>query len=725
MKIMRDSFPQSVGLSIVLLGFLQGCKSYESLTKEFRESWDAGDSITALGKLQEAGEHIEPGHNEELLYNLEMASVARANQEKNLANQHLDHAKAITEQHFGGGLLKAKGKGIRQYTGYFYDRNMLEVYRALDAMEEGNTQRTASALTELRFKRQEAQHLHLEEIQKAERKAYSQKDGNYQKFSNHPDVAQKVSQLYDHALAIKYRSFYNPMGDYLRLIMQTRGGLDLGVNVQNLQREGVGREARFLQGEGDVQSSAVPYTYVFLETGSSPKRVEEKFSFPVGLFTDKVGGVEWITFAMPKLIPRNDFEQSGTVAGVSAPQPYHFEELVDMDSVVTSEFKEHLPGELAKAFVQVVMSVIAQMAIDAGVKSIDDSPMANLIGSVAKAVVADSVANADTRSWYTLPKKVMVCRLPTPPDGQFLARMASGQTLSFQVNPRHPTNVVYLKTIKQGGLITLVSNFALGTQGRPPPPQPSVAEPRPDNLVVSAPALPASEQQVTVENLQVQAPVPLPAQVAAVQPQQPTGFREWINTLGAKVYAKFERVQTYGEVPYVVLLLPDNREVSAKVSELSEQDNRYIQGLAQGSPVPAPVNIPTYGSTPAPVPIPPTVPALAAIPSYSPSPAESPDPAPVALQSEGTLSELQLDLPSQSSGAPPQPANSLIRPAASTRRSWTNIHGQTIQGEFIRVQAYGNIPYAIFRLQDNREVSAKISELSKADIQYLRNTGNI
>jgi hypothetical protein len=351
--------------------------------------------------------------------------------------------------------------------------------------------------------------------------------------------------------------------------------------------------------------------------------------------------------------------------------------------------------------------------------------MANLIGSVAKAVVADSVANADTRSWYTLPKKVMVCRLPTPPDGQFLARMASGQTLSFQVNPRHSTNVVYLKTIKQGGLITLVSNFALGTQGRLPPPQPSVAEPSPDNLVVSAPALPASQQQVTVDNLQVQAPVPLPAQVATVQPQQPTGFREWINTLGAKVYAKFERVQTYGEVPYVVLLLPDNREVSAKVSELSEQDNRYIQGLAQGSPVPAPVNIPTYGSTPAPVPIPPTVPALDAIPSYSPSPAESPDPAPVALQSEGTLSGLQLDLPSQSSGAPPQPANSLIRPAASTRRSWTNIHGQTIQGEFIRVQAYGNIPYAIFRLQDNREVSAKISELSKADIQYLRNTGNI
>jgi hypothetical protein len=55
----------------LILGF-SSCASYQTSTKEFRNSWDLGDEVSALSNLEKAGQSIKSGHDEELLWNLEM-----------------------------------------------------------------------------------------------------------------------------------------------------------------------------------------------------------------------------------------------------------------------------------------------------------------------------------------------------------------------------------------------------------------------------------------------------------------------------------------------------------------------------------------------------------------------------------------------------------------------------------------------------------------------------
>ena len=123
-----------ITLSSLLLGFCS-CASYQQSTQEFRNSWDLGDELTALSNLEKAGQSITNGHNEELLWNMEMITVSRANQANALTDFHIDRAKSITDQNFGGGLIDPASKGIGEYVGHFYDRYMLEIYRTIRALE--------------------------------------------------------------------------------------------------------------------------------------------------------------------------------------------------------------------------------------------------------------------------------------------------------------------------------------------------------------------------------------------------------------------------------------------------------------------------------------------------------------------------------------------------------------------------------------------------------------
>ena len=133
-------------LVLACVFFFGSCASYQQSTLEFRNSWDIGDEGSALVHLEKAGKTIKPGHDEELLWNLEMASVARANKMNELSDMHIGNAKSIADQKFIGGAIKAKNKGLGEYVGHFYDRNMLEIYRALRALEKGDTTATQSAL---------------------------------------------------------------------------------------------------------------------------------------------------------------------------------------------------------------------------------------------------------------------------------------------------------------------------------------------------------------------------------------------------------------------------------------------------------------------------------------------------------------------------------------------------------------------------------------------------
>ena len=134
--------------------------------------------------------------------------------------------------------------------------------------------------------------------------------------------------------------------------------------------------------------------------------------------------------------------------------------LTDMDSVVSAEFKAKLPGEIAKALIQTVLAVASQVAIEEATK---DQQQDNLgvfiLATVAKVAAAEAFTQADDRSWYSLPKQIMVQKIATPKDGKISIRAGSSSEASIVVDPNNQTNFVYLKSIRRGNPIKVLSSF--------------------------------------------------------------------------------------------------------------------------------------------------------------------------------------------------------------------------------------------------------------------------
>ena len=451
-----------ITLSFIFLG-LCSCASYQQSTQEFRNSWDLGDEINALSDLEKAGQSIKNGHDEELLWNMEMVTVSRVNKAHELTDLHIDRAKSIADENFGGGLIDPSSKGIGEFVGNFYDRNMLEIYRTIRALESKNNSRAQSALTELKFKRQEAEQINRKRIIDIESKARERNDLKYGEFLESGEIDQ--NELVKDEIAQKYKEFYNPMGDYLRLVLTNRGGeqFDFGTNKQNLVKT-LGNNVSYLQREEKINANdSNSSTYVFLETGSAPHRIEKKYRLPLLLFYNSIppGGVLYVPFALPQLNYRDDYDESFTVIGGEKPTP--LEVLTDMDSVVSAEFKAKLPGEIAKALIQTVLAIASQVAIEEATKDQQqDNLGVFLLATVAKAAAAEAFTQADDRSWYSLPKQILVQKVPTPKNGKLSVRANSSSDVSFEVNPNNQTNFVYLKSIRRGNPIKVISSFGFG-----------------------------------------------------------------------------------------------------------------------------------------------------------------------------------------------------------------------------------------------------------------------
>jgi len=133
-----------------------------------------------------------------------------------------------------------------------------------------------------------------------------------------------------------------------------------------------------------------------------------------------------------------------------------------MDAVVSSEFKSDFPGEMAKAMIQTALAVAAQVAIEAATKKQQqDSLAVSLFATIAKVAAAEAFTQADDRSWYSLPKRILVQRVRTPPKGVIGVSTLSGQTKTFRVDSQSHTNFVFLKSLKQNSPIKVISNFTL------------------------------------------------------------------------------------------------------------------------------------------------------------------------------------------------------------------------------------------------------------------------
>ena len=149
-----------------------------------------------------------------------------------------------------------------------------------------------------------------------------------------------------------------------------------------------------------------------------------------------------VKFALPAIKEAPSATRFFTVAGEASPNPVKTEALTDLRPLMDKYLEDNHAAMLTRTVVRVVIRTITAQETKSAISG--DNPLINLLLNIGTDVLADQLEQADTRTWFLLPRTVQVARIPVKPGSHSLtvqAHDASGNVLgtrsfeNLQVKP--------------------------------------------------------------------------------------------------------------------------------------------------------------------------------------------------------------------------------------------------------------------------------------------------
>ncbi len=417
--------------ALVMAAFAGGCQGYKA---NFISAYRAGNyPIAEQDLLQEGGDAIRSvGHRDRLLFLLEQGAVTRTEGNLQASSQALDDADKLFQEYdrkadvrIGRSVIATMSNlAAVDYEGYGYDRIMANAYKALNYMELGNLDYARAELKRVAYAQQLIERRKASKIRDAEDARREQGDTDVNRTMNDPSFKAKTSELYGNLPNNSAKAVYaNAFAEYLQGIFLLHAGdasdhevgrvalrSTLSMIDNEFVRQDVELADRISNGE-----PVPPMTYIIFETGIAPKRVEVRIDVPIFIFNMMAHdtGVDYVGVAFPRLVDEPGgmpFLNVRTASGTVSTQM-----LVNMDSVIGREFKDELPSVITKTLISAGVKVAAAYAAN---RATNNNVYANILTRVATTVYQASVNVADVRTWRSLPKMIVIARVPTPDDGQ-------------------------------------------------------------------------------------------------------------------------------------------------------------------------------------------------------------------------------------------------------------------------------------------------------------------
>lgn len=351
------------------------------------------------------------------------------------------------------------------YEGFFYDRQFVAAYRALNAMALGEIEDARQhfvradrwqtyAIAENRERTQQL---------RDEQAAARQGRGDFDRSMGDPRLEAATREKYGNLEQYEaYAEFANPYVDMLRavyLMGVAESASDYDV-ARNLLRRVAGMAPQnpyvledldladgLAQGEVDPPNMV----YVFFETGFAPFRAQTRLSVPVFLVTDRV---QIVPIAAPYLVFDETFVpvlHADTAGGRRSTAL-----LASVDRIVAAEFRAQLPGLTTRMIAAAAFKVGVQYGMNEFARRQD--PLIHLATMIGGAIWAASTNEADLRTWATLPKEVQYARMPTPEDGR-VSLVVGGRSYLVPVEPTG-VNIVVVRSLRPG-VSPLITTTAL------------------------------------------------------------------------------------------------------------------------------------------------------------------------------------------------------------------------------------------------------------------------
>ncbi|ECL2924393.1 TPA: COG3014 family protein [Campylobacter jejuni] len=328
---------------------------------------------------------------------------------------------------------------IVDYDGSLYERIMVNIYKALNYMEEDDYENARVEFNRALMRQDKAKEYFTKEIEKNRADLDKAKeDKNYDKNMN--ENSKVIEEQYDNLFKEfdTTKNFINPYATYLASIFffmdkDYRKAADLFREVAIIypKNKTIKKEAKiFKEYATKIKvKKAKKYVFVVYENGFGV--VKDEFVLTLPFIVDKK--IISTSIALQTLKKREASFANLNINGQNT------NDFVDLDNIVATEFKINMPVMIAKALAQTIIKTTLNVAV-----ANNDSTGGWL--SLATAVATAATNKADVRSWRGLPKSIAIATIEN--DGNLEIKDPQG-------------NILFQKSLdKNKNVLVIVRSFA-------------------------------------------------------------------------------------------------------------------------------------------------------------------------------------------------------------------------------------------------------------------------
>ncbi len=400
---------------------------------DFDGHYSAGDyDLAAMIAARYAGDGYEPEDANSLLWTLQRATALQAQGRHRESIELFDTTEAFfrlydLEARLSQWLREAgallTNDATQPYRGTVYDAIMVNTYKALGFMAEGDMANARIELNRARDRQRRAVEFFSEQIlaeqQALEERQAGSSDADYAGTVN--EAHQRLGEEYERLAHWSiYPDYVNPLASWLEglfLMSQAQApgdfnrasdvlGRVVGMVPDNHWALADYRWAEDLA-EGRLRHRDLPpTTWVLYESGQGPVKEERQIQLPIGFRYDGTHSI-YTGFAYPVLRYRAEATPPLQVQAQDN-VPRRVQNLSNMDAVISTEFSQQLPGIVTRAVAASVARTTVQYQLQ---RQFGD--FAGFLGLIYQLYSTQ----ADTRIWSSLPKQFDVLRLEHEPGG--------------------------------------------------------------------------------------------------------------------------------------------------------------------------------------------------------------------------------------------------------------------------------------------------------------------
>lgn len=432
-------------LTLFNIFFFAGCNVPKNHLATFNRHFEGADyENSALFAQEKIGKRQTP-KGEDLLWALQLGTVERIRRDYRKSTEYFDKAEDMLKfydekSEIGDAIGSvAASDNVTPYKGQEYDGIMVNTYKALNFMAEGNMDLARVEFNRALDRQRRAKEKFGKEIKKLKSELeQKQKENNFSKSNvENPKTQELLAQKYPNLYNFEaYPDFVNPFttylaGIYFNLVGNHSKAVDLLKESCGMVKGNayITEDLSITEDILDKKRRLEDTVWLIFENGLGPIKKEFRLDLPLFIVTNNV---KYVGIALPKLEFRNTAYPC-LIAQVGS-ESYRTCTVSDMDRVVQTEFSKDFKGILTRAIISATTKAAAQYAL-----SQNNSSAASIL-SIAVAAYSFASTAADVRIWTSLPKDFQVARFKKPENGKL--KIIPQGSIPFDINLPACNNVI-------------------------------------------------------------------------------------------------------------------------------------------------------------------------------------------------------------------------------------------------------------------------------------------